>query len=113
MARRPPTTRAPKPGRTRTTVTVAAGAMLVLGLAIGVVLWRSIGGDEATTTGPEASASAAGGSAVVAGVTVVQVLADSGRVPLNTPVERSWTLVNTGPTVVTLGKPTIEVLEGC
>jgi hypothetical protein len=46
-------------------------------------------------------------------VEVSQPVADLGQVSLNTPVKGGWTLRNTGTTPVSVGRPGIEVLEGC
>lgn len=50
---------------------------------------------------------------VAAGVQVDEPSVDLGRQPLNTRVERTFTLRNVGSTAVSLGRPNIEVLEGC
>lgn len=46
-------------------------------------------------------------------VEVAQPVVDLGRVALNTPAEGQWRLRNTGPGPISLGRPSIEVLEGC
>ncbi len=46
-------------------------------------------------------------------VEVLQPVFDLGRVPLNTPVRGEWLLRNTGATAVSVGRLSIEVLEGC
>ncbi len=75
-----------------------------------------LGANSAT---PPATRSAVAGNALpdgpvqVLGVEVAQPVADAGRVPLNTAVQREWRLRNTGTTPVSLGRPGIEVLEGC
>lgn len=50
---------------------------------------------------------------LVAGVQVDEPSVNLGRQPLNTAVERTFKLRNTGSTSVTLGRANIEVLEGC
>ena len=46
-------------------------------------------------------------------VEVLEPVVDLGRVPLNTPVRGEWLLLNTGATPVSVGRLSIEVLEGC
>lgn len=97
-----------------------AGAVFAMALAVvaGVAFAYSSGSDESDAPVSAGSASTtatgSGRAAVrVAGVEVAHPLADRGRLPLNTPVRQQWMLKNTGETPVTLGKPKIEVLEGC
>jgi hypothetical protein len=68
------------------------------------------GGKASATSGQSALPS---GPVKLAGVEVLEPVADAGRVPLNTPVEQTWQLKNTGTTTVKVGTPTIQVLEGC
>ncbi len=53
------------------------------------------------------------GPVQVLAVEVSQPVADLGQAPLNTPVRGSWVLRNNGSTPVSVGRPKIEVLEGC
>jgi hypothetical protein len=46
-------------------------------------------------------------------VEVAQPVVDLGRVALNTPAEGQWLLRNTGTGPISVGRPSIEVLEGC
>ena len=46
-------------------------------------------------------------------IEVSQPVADLGTISLNTPVRTGWVLRNTGTTPVSIGRPSIEVLEGC
>ncbi|MCO5200227.1 MAG: hypothetical protein M9925_00770 [Chloroflexi bacterium] len=46
-------------------------------------------------------------------VEIAQPVVDLGRVALNTPAEGQWVLRNTGSGPISLGRPSIEVLEGC
>ena len=100
----------------------SAPAMVLGSLAIfAAVTWATVwAGDEGDNQGPApgATASASGtqlptGPVRVAGVEVLEPVSDAGRVPLNTPVERTWRLRNTGTVAVKLGRPGIQVLEGC
>ena len=50
---------------------------------------------------------------VTLGVQVDEPVVNLGRQPLNTPVDRTFKLRNTGSTPVTLGRANIEVVEGC
>lgn len=81
------------------------GGIAAVSVAVLVALGVNGAGDEAIAT-TEGVASAAG--VEVAGADV-----HLGRVPLNTAVEPTWTLVNTGSTPVVLGQPHADVLEGC
>jgi hypothetical protein len=46
-------------------------------------------------------------------IEVSEPVSDLGRVALNTPAEATWLMRNTGTAAVRVGKPSIEVLEGC
>ncbi len=95
---------------------LTAGA-LVLAIVAGTI-WLSSGGRE------DDGASAPGNSAAVqlpianlpqvaGGVQVKEPAVERGRLPLDTTVTQVYELVNTGPEAVLLGKPAIEVLDGC
>jgi hypothetical protein len=89
--------------------------LLVGSLAV-IGVWALSGSGSNSAAGTSSSAAQIpplDGAARVAGVEVVQAAFDAGRVPLNTAVERVFRLRNTGNTPVTLGKASIEVLEGC
>lgn len=93
-------------------VPVVAVALLVAGA------WLSTG--DGTNESGEKSSSAGGVSIpienspqTVLGLMIRESVADRGRLPLNTPVTQVYEFVNTGTSVVELGEPTIEVLEGC
>jgi len=102
-------------------IVVAIGAALSALAVAGMVGWNwysDRGGSDAVAaangaTPAGAGTSLPGGPIQVAGVEVLQPVADAGQVALNTPVQRLWRLRNTSPTRVTLGPPSIEVLEGC
>lgn len=47
------------------------------------------------------------------GVEVARPVVDLGKVPLNTGVKGVWVMRNTGASPVSVGRPGIEVLEGC
>ncbi len=111
----------PRSGESRITlpiVILAGGALMVLAVAAmyGWNWYSDRGGTDAVaaTSGPGAAeTSLPAGPIQVAGVEVLQPVADAGQIPLNTPVQRLWRLRNTGTTRVTVGRPSIEVLEGC
>ncbi len=94
---------------------VGAGILLVLGAAVAMELWNSwtdvSGAPEGATT--VSGSPLPDGPAQAAGVEVSQPVADAGRIALNTPVQRLWRLHNSGTTAVSIGRPSIEVLEGC
>ncbi len=90
---------------------VSTVGLMAFGLTAG-----SSGTDGTGVTGTPSSAAGSGlpvGPVLVLGVEAVQPVADAGRVPLNTAVQGEWRLRNTGTTPVSLGRPGIEVLEGC
>ena len=103
------------------------GAVLALTAVAAVVtvslfVWRSTGDPSGATAAPggtEPSAATSPATALpdgpiqVLGVEVLQPVADAGRVALNTAVQQEWLLRNTGTTPITLGRTSIEVLEGC
>jgi len=99
---------APRPGRPR--ILLAGAGLGLAALVIGVALVAS-GAFEGSDGGSPAAISIA--PAHVAGIEVAVPWADQGHVPLDTPVQQRYTLINTSAQVVTLGKPSIEVLEGC
>lgn len=103
----------------RAVLPIAAVAAVV---AVSLFLWKSSGDKSEVTaspgsTEPPAVASSAkglpDGPLQVLGVEVLQPVADAGRVALNTAVQQEWLLRNTGTTPITLGRTSIEVLEGC
>ena len=53
------------------------------------------------------------GPVTVLTIEVAEPVDDLGRVPLNTPVQGEWRLRNTGTTPISVGRLSIEVLEGC
>ena len=91
---------------------VAATAAVGVG---GFMAWSSDadGTDAAGAPSSDAASGVPVGPILVLGVEVPQPVADAGRVPLNTAVQGEWRLRNTGTTPVSLGRPSIEVLEGC
>jgi hypothetical protein len=111
----------PRTGEGRITLPILVmigGALMVLAVAAmyGWNWYSDRGGTDAVaaTSGPSAAeTSFPVGPIQVAGVEVLQPVADAGQIPLNTPVQRLWRLRNTGTTRVTIGLPSIEVLEGC
>lgn len=101
-------------------VIMAGGALMVLAVAAMYGWnWYSGRGDGGAAVTANGSASNAAGTSLpsgpvqVAGVEVLQPVADAGQVALNTPVQRLWRLRNTSTTRITVSPPTIEVLEGC
>ncbi|MBI5946978.1 MAG: hypothetical protein HY875_02430 [Chloroflexi bacterium] len=112
--------KAPRPPQRRARVTlpvvVISGAVALFAFAVGMQIWNSTRG-EGNGGGAEAASakshSLPDGAIQVAGVEVLAPVADAGRVPLNTGVEKQWMLKNTGTGPVTLGRATIKVLEGC
>lgn len=109
--RNPPRPRSPRPVRSRRTNTggyaVAAVVVLAVLAAALVAIVRPFGGGENPADAviiPPAHA---------AGISVDEPWADLGRVRLDTPVSQKYILRNTGANPVSLGKATIEVLEGC
>lgn len=107
--------------RRRNWLPIAAALALLVLVVSGVALFLLAGGGDAgrkaahvpTATRAAPNVSLPAGSVTVAGVEAVQPVADLGRVALNTPVRREWRLRNVGDTTVTLGRPAIEVLDGC
>jgi hypothetical protein len=102
--------------RVRFARVVTAVTAAIIALTALVACSSSSGGD--TPAGGKASASSGqaalpAGPVKLAGVEVLEPVADAGRVPLNTPVEQTWRLKNMGTTTVKVGTPTIQVLEGC
>lgn len=65
------------------------------------------------SSGDEEPVSTTAGVASAGGVEVQGSDVHLGRVPLNTTVEPTWTLVNTGSAPVALGQPHADVIEGC
>ena len=105
-----------KTGRISLPVVVIAGAISLFAFAVGMQIWNSTRDHEnasSSEAGSPDSTSLPAGSVQIAGVEVLEPVSDAGQVPLNTPVEKQWTLRNRGTTPVTLGRATIKVLEGC
>ena len=97
-------------------------AAVVAVVAVSLFLWQSSGDKSGVTaspggTEPPVATSPAKGLPVgplqILGVEVLQPVADAGRVALDTAVQQEWLLRNTGATPITLGRTSIEVLEGC
>ena len=110
-----------RPRRRRITVPVVAAAVMVALVVAGFAV-RFSSSESGTTTAASAVAAdifAPDGSVIskdpvlVAGVRVDEPSVNLGRQPLNTAVERTFKLRNTGSTSVTLGRANIEVIEGC
>lgn len=59
------------------------------------------------------AAERAPGGTTVAGIEVAEPWGDKGQIPLETGVEHRFLIRNVSPNPVTLGTPSIEVLEGC
>jgi hypothetical protein len=55
----------------------------------------------------------ASGTATAGGVVVEGAALAMGRIPLAYAVNPTWTLTNTSPAPVTLGKPQLEIVKGC
>ena len=93
------------------------GALAIFAAVIWATVWMRESGDNQGSapgaTAPASGTQLAAGPVRVAGVEVLEPISDAGRVPLNTPVERTWRLRNTGTVAVKLGRPGIQVLEGC
>ncbi len=114
----------PPPGR-RTRISLPIAVMIGGALMVAAVVamegwnWYADRDGNAAAVAANGSTPAAAGTSLpggpirVAGVEVLQPVADAGQVPLNTPVQRLWRLRNAGTTRVTLGRANIEVLEGC
>jgi len=103
----------------RRIVGVAALASVVAAVAVTLWLTSSRGSDNSSAAAGQgqAAAGATNGApnvtASAGGVEVAESSVDLGRVPLNTPVDRTFVLRNTGSERVSLGKIKIEALEGC
>ena len=109
------------------TVLITTGFSALVVLAASVLLACGSGSDGGSSGSPQpaatrnASPAAQGtpknalpdGPLQVLTVEVTQPVADLGKIPLNTPVRTGWVLRNTGTTPVSIGRPSIEVLEGC
>ena len=108
-----PRLHAQQPAILVTAMAIALAAFMIAAIA------TACGGDSSNSDASGSpSGNAAGkqlpvGPVRVANVEVLEPVSDAGRVPLNTPVERTWMLRNTGTEPVKLGRPGIEVLEGC
>lgn len=83
----------------------AVGGVAAVAAAVLIALGAGSGDDRAVTTTV--------GAAEAGGVEVDGAQVHLGSVPLNTTVEPTWTLRNTGPDAVALGQPHAEVVEGC
>ncbi len=94
----------------RTVIVTLAVAAIVAGVGFVGILTFQGGGDDESTAPPVAATVS---SAAVAGVAVAVPSVDLGPVPLNEQVNQTFTLKNSGPGTVQLGKPRIETLEGC
>jgi hypothetical protein len=90
---------------------VAVCGAIALLLAVIVIAGSGLLGGSDDTAAPAGGISVA--PATAAGIEAAEPWADLGRVPLDTPVRHAYTLRNTGDVAASLGKATIEVLEGC
>ena len=106
---------------------ITTGLVALVGLAASVLVACGPGSDGKSSASPDPPATTTASPAAqrtpknalpdgpvqVLAVEVSQPVADLGQVPLNTPVQTGWVLRNTGTTPVSVGRPSIEVLEGC
>ena len=95
---------------------IAMGVTALVGLAASGLAACGSGSDGRSSDSSDPSATKNAlpdGPVQVLAVEVSQPVAELGRVPLNTPVRGEWRLRNTGAIPVSLGRPSIEVLEGC
>lgn len=101
---------------------VAAGAALVVAVALGVAIAGSAGGDQAPRYTGELSAmgvpvvetpGTASGTTRSGTLEVVGARWELGDVPLDVAVRPTWVIRNTGDAPVTLGEPSSEVRSGC
>lgn len=107
--------------RRRVTFPLVVAAGMVGLVLVGFTVQFQRSDSDGTAAGPAVAADIFGpdGSVIsqepvlVAGVRVDEPSVNLGRQPLNTAVERTFKLRNTGSTSVTLGRANIEVLEGC
>ena len=105
--------------RTRSRKPRTRGALLLVGAALLTVLaggvWLSGNGTEAAPALEPASVAlpVANLPVIVQGVEVKQPAVDRGKLPLDTTVTQAYQLVNVGSGTVQIGKPAIEVLDGC
>lgn len=93
---------------------VVLGVLVLASFGAGVQFFSSAGnsdGDGDANRSPDPPLPAAGVQAL--NVEVAQPIVDLGRVALNTPAGGQWLLRNTGSGPISLGRPSIEVLEGC
>lgn len=93
---------------------VVAGVLALAAFGAGMQFFSSAGnsdGDADASWTPEQALPAAGVQDL--GVEVAQPVVDLGRVALNTAAEGQWLLRNTGTGSLSVGRPSIEVLEGC
>lgn len=93
---------------------VVMGVLVLVAFGAGVRFWASPEDSvrEAEGNGTPEHPLPAGGVQQLS-VEVAQPVVDLGRVALNTPAEGLWLLRNTGTSPVSVGRPSIEVLEGC
>lgn len=87
------------------------GFLAFIAIGVGVQLWASAGDQGAGNESPGPQLPT--GAVEALGVAVEFPVVDLGRVPLNTPAAGRWLLRNTGPTPIAIGRPAIEVLDGC
>ena len=99
-----------RPARWRRPLWLGLGLAVVVAAAGLIALAVSSGG--ASTPEP-AALDLPDGPARAAGIEAPETVVDLGHVPLDTVVEPSFVLRNTGDTVARLGPPRVEVLEGC
>lgn len=102
---------------------VVIGSTIAVVAGVGVIqLWNVVGGGDAAASSPslvEQSVFSAAGLPLddhplaVAGIEVAQPAVNLGVQPLDTPVNHEFRLRNTGSTPVTLGRASIQVLQGC
>lgn len=99
-------------------IITGAVVLFVAGFAV-QFLSSALGGSADRPTAVAADIFTADGSViskepvVAAGIQVDEPAVNLGRQPLNTPVERTFKLRNTGSAPVSLGRANIEVIEGC
>lgn len=107
-------------------ITTGLLALAVLAASVSLACGSGLSGDASASPPPGSAARTASpagqraaknalpdGPLKVLTVEISQAVSDFGKVPLNTPVQTGWVLRNTGTTPVSIGKPSIEVLEGC
>lgn len=87
------------------------GFLAFVAIGAGVQLWASAGDQGASNESQDHQLPS--GTVEALGVAVEFPVVDLGRVPLNTPAAGQWLLRNNGPAPIAIGRPAIEVLDGC